>query len=97
MAGEHISLGDLPILTELVTMRLLAGAAEVCPLPDCNRKIQIASAAVKGIPDRSGVGVTAQQRTRTLTIDHAAAAEKFLQPHTRVKSCSRIVLHACAL
>jgi hypothetical protein len=37
VAGEHISLGDLPILTELVTMRLLAGAAEVCPLPDCNR------------------------------------------------------------
>ncbi len=31
VGGEHISLGDLPILTELETLRLLEGAAEVCP------------------------------------------------------------------
>lgn len=29
VAGEHLSLGDLPIITELETMRLLEGATEV--------------------------------------------------------------------
>lgn len=31
VAGEHISLADLPTLTELETLRLLEGAVEVCP------------------------------------------------------------------